>query len=175
VACLAVMSSESATGLGDIDQRGCSSVMNGQYQPEGDSADSDFERRMRSKPASIRISEKSFPTMGDRCFSKTKRLSICCLIENKCFAIMLLRIWLYFCFPRVSAFPASARSLPNHLPHCLRINRKRCRQRVFWDAALGIGFGKALVRSPVLCTRQCPGFFEILSIRRVDKRVKGNR
>lgn len=34
--------------------------------------------------------------MGERRFSKTKRLSICCLIENKGFAIMLLRIWLYF-------------------------------------------------------------------------------
>ena len=45
--------------------------------------------------------------------------------------------------------------------------------------AVGIRFGKALVHLPALCTRRCPrflrGFFEILSIRRIDKRVKGNR
>jgi hypothetical protein len=115
VACLAVMSSESATGLGDIDQRGCSSVMNEQCQPEGDSADSDSEQRMRSKPASICISEKGFPSMGDRHLSKTKRLSICCFIENKGFAIMLLRIWLYFLLSARFSIPGigtlSAKSL----------------------------------------------------------------
>ena len=46
----------------------------------------------------------------------------------------------------------------------------------------GIGFGKALVHSPVLCTRRCPGFFEassrfyrsgrsINALRAIDKAV----
>ncbi len=168
------MSSESATGLGDIDQRGCSSVMNGQCQPEGDSADSDSEQRMRSKTASIAY-RKKLPDDGREA-----------LQQDKAFIDMLSyrkqRLCHYAAADMVIFFAFRAFQHSRHRHALCQIT---CRTACVLIArgAGSVFFGmwrwesdsERLVHSPVLCARRYPGFFEASSIRRINKRVKGNR